>query len=441
MEQALKTRFDGTTSLDQNLVDNHSSTIADRPLKIAILSYRSTPHVGGQGIYVDYLSRALVDRGHTVHILSGPPYPECDPRVKIIEIPSLDLYSKPHNGHYELRPQHLLSWADTSEYFSHLTGKFSEPLTFGMRVRDYLHKSNSDFDVILDNQSLGAALVDPKVQKIPFVGVIHHPITQDLKLELAAEESSKIRFLIRRWYGFHKEQIKTARKLPFIITPSQATKADIMSEFGVRADQLNVIPLGVDQETFKLNPAVARLDNLIVTTASADVPLKGLRYLLEALAELRQSRSDVRLLVIGKLRDGPTKDALEALDLSSAVEFRSGLTRQELADAFCSASVSVTPSLYEGFGLPCAEAMSCGTPVITSDGGALPEVAGDAGTIVPKGDSKALAAALHEFFSLGSEERQKLSDKAFARARTHFNWSNIAPTYEALFETAIQSKC
>ena len=440
MDQDLLARA-RNTDMSTKLVSVKSGKLAARPLKIAILSYRSTPHVGGQGIYVDYLSRALVERGHTVDILSGPPYPECDPRVRIIEIPSLDLYTKPHNGHYELRPRHLLSWADTSEYFSHLTGKFSEPITFGHRVRKYLSKSQTDYDVILDNQSLSRSLLAPHIQSTAFVGVIHHPITRDIKLDLGDAPDWKKRWLTNRWYSFHKEQIRTARKLPFIITPSEATKADIIAEFDLNSEQLNVIPLGVDQQTFRPDPTVKRHSSQIITTASADVPLKGLKFLLEALAIARQTRPDISLLVIGKLRDGPTKDTVKKLQLEDAVTFRSGLTRDELARAFQEASLSVTPSLYEGFGLPCAEAMSCATPVITSDGGALPEVIGDAGTIFPKGNVEALSQALLDFFSLNSEERSELSERAFRRASKHFNWMNLAPLYESVFEKAIQSKC
>lgn len=414
---------------------------ADRPLRIAILSYRSTPHVGGQGIYVDYLSRALVERGHEVHVLSGPPYPDCDARVNIIRIPSLDLYAKPHNGHFALRPRHLLNPTDLSEYFSHLTGRFSEPLTFSRRVARFFSQTKIKFDVILDNQSLGAGLLASSVQSIPFVGVIHHPITKDLRLALEAEQDPKKRFLIRRWYSFHKEQINVARKLPFFVCPSTAIKADIVEEFGMSSGQLSVIPLGVDQHTFHPNRGVERSPRQIITTASADIPLKGLSVLLEALAQLRVKHPDVSLKVIGKLRKGATSETLDRLNLRNAVTFESDLTRDELADAFASASVSVTPSLYEGFGLPCAEAMSCGTPVITTNGGALPEVVGNAGTIVKKGDAESLASALKSFFSLTLDERSRLGEAALKRAQTAFNWSTIAPQYEDLFLRAIQATC
>lgn len=414
---------------------------ASRPLRIAILSYRSTPHVGGQGIYVDYLSRALLDRGHKVDVISGPPYPECHEQAGLVKIPSLDLYAQPHNGHYALRPKHLLNPADTSEYFSHLTGRFSEPLTFSRRVAKYFNKLDDHYDIVLDNQSLGKGLLASSIQRFPFVGVIHHPITHDLKLELEAEPDAKIRWLIRRWYDFHKEQIRVARKLPFVITPSEATKADIVKDFGLSPEQLTVIPLGVDQATFHPRPNIQREDNQIITTASSDVPLKGLVFLLRALAIVRKSHPEVSLKVIGKLRDGPTAEELKRLDLSDAVSFESGLTREALAEAFCTASVSVTPSLYEGFGLPCAEAMSCATPVITSDGGALPEVIGSAGPIVPRGNAEALADALIEFFSLNTNQRAERSKAAYNRAVACFNWAAIAPKYEAVFKAAMDDRC
>ena len=425
----------------QALLDSQSLQRTDGPLNIAILSYRSAPHVGGQGIYVDYLSRALLDRGHRVDVLSGPPYPECDERVSLVKIPSLDLYQKPHNGHLALRFKHLLSRADSSEYFSHLTGRFSEPLTFGRRVAKHFQTQKPAYDVVLDNQSLGAGLLSSSVQRTPFVGMIHHPITQDLSLALAAEDRFKYRLLLRRWYSFRKEQIRVARKLSYLITPSEATKADIIREFGLQPDQLTVIPLGVDQQTFRPRSTVKRDPYQIITTASADVPLKGLIYLLQAVARVRETHPLVSVKVIGKLRDGPTAREIKKLNLENVVSFESGLTREALAEAFSAASVSVTPSLYEGFGLPCAEAMSCGTPVISSDGGALPEVVGDAGTIVEKGNSEALAQALIKFFSLTEDNRKKLSDLALERAKREFDWARIAPRYEQIFQTAMDAKC
>ena len=413
------------------------STKTDKPRRIAILSYRSTPHVGGQGIYLDYLSRALVERGHDVDIISGPPYPEVDERVNVIEIPSLDLYAQPHNGHFALRPRHFKRGEDLYEYFTHLTGKFAEPLTFGERLKRYFAEQKPEYDVIIDNQTLTPGLLSDVLQKTPIIGIIHHPITQDRQLALDAEKSFRKRLLIRRWYGFIAPQIKVARQMPIHITSSGAIKKDIMREFGLTSEQLRVIPLGVAQEDFHPRDDVKREPLQIITTASADVPLKGLIYLLRAVAKLRDDLPDLKLKVIGKLREGATSKELEALGISDMVSFESGLTREELARAFCAASIAVTPSLYEGFGLPCAEAMSCGTPVLTTDGGALPEVVGDAGLVVPKADPEALATALRTFFKQSDELKAELGQRAFERAQLTFNWSRIAPVYETVIEEAI----
>ena len=426
-------------SISQNLQNTAAFETTDRPRKIAILSYRSTPHVGGQGIYLDYLSRALVDRGHDVDVISGPPYPELDPRVGLVELPSLDLYAQPHNGHLALRPHHFKRGEDVYEYFAHLSGKFSEPHTFARRVERYFAKENPKYDVIIDNQTLGRGLISPAVSKTPMLAIIHHPITQDRRLALEAEPSFRRRLLIRRWYGFIPEQIRVAREIPLIITSSETIKADIVAEFGLDPERIRVIPLGVDQTDFRPRPEVSRDPWQIITTASADVPLKGLLYLLKAMALIRDRLPQLRLKVIGRLREGPTADALKELNLSDIVSFESGLTREELATAFCRASLAVTPSLYEGFGLPRAEAMSCGTPVIATNGGALPEVVGDAGVVVPKADPDALADALYSFFSQPDNARARAGHAALKRARERFNWARIAPVYEDAMEEVIHA--
>ncbi len=406
-------------------------------LRIALLSYRSPPHVGGQGVYVDYLSRALVRAGHRVDVLSGPPYPELDPAVRLVRIPSLDLYAQPHNGHLALRPRHLLNPTDTYEYFGHLSGKFVEPETFGARVARYLARHSADYDVLLDNQTLAKGPL--KVSRrlgLPMVTMIHHPITQDLRLALAAAEDWRQRWLVRRWYAFHRMQVRVARQLDAITCPSEAAKADIVAEFGVDPARVTPIPLGVDRDAFRPMPDRPRHPARIVTTASADVPLKGLPVLIEAVSCLLPRHPDLEVVVIGKLRDGPTRSQIERLGLADRITFRSGLTREALARTFAEASLAVTPSLYEGFGLPAAEAMSCATPVVVTDGGALPEVVGDAGLIVPKGKAAALAEAISGLLR-DPQRRRALGEAGADRAAARFDWAAIAPRYEALFRKAM----
>ncbi|MEO0786121.1 MAG: glycosyltransferase family 4 protein [Pseudomonadota bacterium] len=410
-------------------------------LCVAVLSYRSDPNVGGQGVYVDYLTRALVQVGAQVDVISGPPYPSLDRRVKLIKLPSLDLYAQPNNGHYALRPRHLLSPTDTYEYFGHLSGKFVEPYTFGQRAYAYLKRRRGDYDVILDNQTLASGIL--KVQdilRIPVVGMVHHPITRDRQLALEAAPDRLHRWLVRRWYAFHSMQIRVARGLHMMTCPSLSAKDDIVDAFDVDADRLHPIPLGVDQSAFRPMPGVDRAPRRLISTASADTPLKGLPVLLRAYHSLIQTDSALELIVIGKLREGAASRLMDELGLRGRVVFKSGLSREDLAKEFNRATIAITPSLYEGFGLPAAEAMSCGTPIIVTDGGALPEVAGDAGVIVPKGDADALAGAISALLDDPSR-REAVAQACLERARETFDWAAIAPKYIELFEQAIAEQC
>lgn len=419
----------------------------DRPLRIALLSYRSDPRVGGQGIYVDYTARALARRGHKVDVLSGPPYPHILPDeypegagVDVKAVPSLDLYAQPHNGHFALRPRHLLSATDTYEYFGHLSGKFVEPYTFMRRAAKLLgsHKLGP-YDVVFDNQTLANGLLDIETAGFPVVGAIHHPITKDLKLSLETEPSWRRRWLIRRWYTFLKMQKRVARQLEDIIVVSSSTRDDIVRDFGVEPERVSVVPLGIDQETFRPRAHIPRDPNQLISAASADVPLKGQRFLVEAYAKLLQTRPNLKLTVIGKPREGPTKELAKTLGVADKIKYISDLSHDEMGEAYCSAAIAITPSLYEGFGFPAAEAMACGTPVVVTDGGALPEVVGDAGIIVPRGDAGALADAIADLLD-DETKRNELGMKGHQRAAERYHWDRVAEKYESVFIKAIEKR-
>lgn len=417
-----------------------SPDAAIRPLRIAFLGYRSDPRVGGQGVYLSQAARALARRGHRVDILSGPPYPEVPEGVRLIEVPSLDLYNQPHHGHRALRWRHLASWADASEYFGHLAGRFMEPYTFARRAAKLLRARTADYDLVLDNQCIAHGLLAIERAGLPVVGVIHHPIRRDLELALAAEPKWGMRLLVRQWYGFLKMQEHVAPRLRQVITVSEAARADIMACLRIAPERITAIPLGIDRDAFRPDPAVPRRSNRILTTASADAPLKGLVHLIRAFARLAPARPDLELMVIGKLKpEGATAKLLAELGLGERIRFVSGLSLDQMVQAYREATICVSPSLYEGFGLPAAEAMCCAAPVVVTDGGALPEVVGDAGVVVPRADDAALAEAIAALLD-DPDRRSALGAAAAARAAEAFDWDRVAQAYEAVFARAL-SRC
>ncbi|WP_323844677.1 glycosyltransferase family 4 protein [Microbulbifer magnicolonia] len=396
-----------------------------RPLKICLLGYRSHPYCGGQGVYLHYLSKALVEAGHSVDVISGQPYPELDPRVTLIKMPGLNLFEE-ENPTRALKLRHLLSWTDFFEWWAKLTGGFAEPYTFGRRVAKYLRKRGRHYDIVHDNQSLCYGLLAIERSGLPVVATIHHPITRDRQLALDAAPDWRFRLLVRRWYSFLRMQMKVARRLRHVVTVSRQSESDIAEQFGVDRQQIQLIYNGIDTDIFRPQPDIERRPLRIMTTASADQPLKGLRFLLHAMADLRGQFPDLELLVVGRLQQGgATEQLLGELQLQDCVQFVSGISNQQLVDYYASAGVVVCPSLYEGFGLPAGEAMACGVPVISSDGGALPEVVGDAGIIVPAGDSQALARALRDLL-VDDKQRAELGERGRERIARQFSWQLAA---------------
>ena len=368
----------------------------DLPLRIAFLTYRGKPHVGGQGVYTRHLTKALLDLGHEVEVLSGQPYPIVDPRVPLIDLPSLDIY----NDQFPMRlpgPWEIKSLGDLVEVGSFMGGSFPEPLAFSVRAFQHLRRRVNEFDLVQDNQCLGYGLLAMERIGLPVLATIHHPITVDRRLEMEHAETAFKRFSKGRWYGFTKMQTRVASRLPRVITVSQNSLKDIHADQKVPLDRLHVVPVGVDQDLFKPQPQVQRVPGRLITTASADVTMKGLRYLLEAVAKLRTERH-IELVVIGRLKEGgPSARIIDELGLRDAVTFITGVPEERIIELYSEAQLAVVPSLYEGFSLPAIEAMSCGVPLVATTGGALPEVVGadnDTALCVPPGDSEALAAKI-----------------------------------------------
>jgi glycosyltransferase involved in cell wall biosynthesis len=413
---------------------------ASPSLRIAFLAYRGNPHSGGQGVYTRHLTRELLELGHRPTVFAGQPYPVLDDGVELVKVPSLDLYRQPDPFRIP-KLREFKDLIDVYEFAIMCTAGFPEPRTFALRARKLLQARRGDFDIVHDNQCLAYALLGMMEEDgWPLVATLHHPITVDRELHLAEAKGIKQHITLRRWYGFIKMQCKVAARIPRVLTVSESSRRDIVAQMGVPADRMHIVPVGVDQRQFVPIPEIARVPGRIMTTASADVPMKGLVPLLEAVAKVRTERH-AELVVIGKPRaESRVGDTIKRLGLEDAVTFVSGVTDRRIVELYAEAQVAVVPSLYEGFSLPAIEAMACGVPLVATTGGALPEVVGtggDTGLLVPPGDVSALAGAIGRVLD---EPRlgQALGRAGRARVLDRFTWKATAEGTAAQYQEHLE---
>ena len=408
-------------------------------MKICLLSYRGNPYCGGQGIYVYYLARALRNLGHEVQVMSGPPYPEVAEGIKLHQLESLNLYESENSLLTDFLRIH--NPIDFYEFIAVGLGTFPEPFTFSLRayrkIRQLLpyHK----FDIIHDNQCLGYGLLLMKRLKVPVVATIHHPIPVDRDLEVAQARNLRQKFSLQRWYSFCFMQGLVSRRMERVITVSQSSADAIERTHKVPRSRLRVVYNGIDIDLFKRDGGVIKKPNSLILVNSGEQSIKGVPYLLKALHLLRDG-TEVKLTVVGSPNpDGQYLKLVEEYGLGDIVTFTGRVTMEELVKHYLASEICVVPSLYEGFGFPAAEAMSCHLPVITTRAGALPEVVGqdgDTGIIVPPADPDALAAAVKSL--LGDEHlRRKMGEAGRKRVEGNFTWEQAAKRVVEVYEEVL----
>ena len=396
------------------------------PLRIAYLTYRGKPHVGGQGVYTRHLTKALLDLGHEVEVFGGQPYPVLDERITLTKLPSLDLF----NDHYPGRFPAFWEFKTREDFLEvgvFSTGVFPEPLAFSARVHRHLARRAHELDLIHENQCLGWGI--KRLEKIiPTIVTLHHPITRDRALEMAAAPNFYKRWSIGRWYSFVKMQGKVASQMPRVVVVSENSINDIHADMGVALDRMRLVPVGVDPELFTPLPHIERKSGRLITTASADVALKGLAYLIEAMVALREEGRDISLTIIGRPKPGKSMDLIDRYNLHPHIEFVSGVSDERIVELYAEAELAVVPSLYEGFSLPAIEAMCTGTPLVATDGGALPEVTGADGETVFRctaGDVSSLATSIRQALDQ-PEARAAIGTAGRQRVTERWSWRHCA---------------
>ena len=410
-------------------IDNHD------PLRICLLSYRSNPHCGGQGVYLKNLSRALKDLGHHVEVVSGPPDPLLDEDITVFRLPCLDLY----NPEALFRTPTLRELADPiniMECMGVWTMGFPEPFTFGFRAYRFLRDKFHRYDIVHDNQSLSYGLWAIK-KHVPTIITIHHPITVDRDIDIKSVRAPWSKLKHMRWYSFIGMQKRVCLKFYRIITVSESARNDICRDFELPKQRFRVIPNGIDIDLFHPVPEIEREEGRIIVTNSADTPLKGLKYLLQAVAKVSKTRS-IRLTIVGEpKKNSSIIKVIRDLSIRKLITFTGRIDNGEFVRQYAKSSIAVVPSMYEGFGLPVGEAMACALPIISTTGGALPEVVGDAGILVPPGDSEALAKAITELLD-NPERAKKLGKEGYQRVHNLFTWKRAAEKTVEAYKEAIR---
>lgn len=366
-------------------------------MNICLVGYRGNPYSGGQGIYMYHLGRELVRLGHQVDVIVGPPYPHSmAPWARVHPVSNLNLWGRYRSDWLPavnplrlLWPGHLFEFAATRLRF------FPEPLAFSFRAAMRFGRlvRQRRIDIVHDIQTLGYGMLALRAFGIPVVTTVHHPLSIDRGQAFARDRGFMERYHTAVFYPVAM-QGRVIRRLDRVITASRAGLEAIQRDFRVPEQRISVVPNGLDTEVFRNTGRWRRAAAVLLFVGNTDDVKKGAIHLLEA---LRRLPADVKLRIVDERP--PVKTLLarvvEEMGLSGRVLFTGRLSSADLVAEYCRCTLLVQPSLYEGFGLPAAEALACGTAVVATDVGAVSEVVTpETGRLVPPADPERLAEAI-----------------------------------------------
>ena len=403
-----------------------------RRLKIAFLSYRSSPLSGGQGIYLKHVCEALVKQGHEVTVFSGKPLPILDKNIHVEEIDT--------PGYFEtflfkdrveiFKALKHKSFLEIEDFLKTLLGVFTEPIFFGQRLSENkkFKELKDSFDIFHDNQSISKY---PRFMHKKLVTTLHHPIHVDRDLDLRFEESFLSRLAIRQWYAFLDFQKKSLKQSRLVITPSLNSKKDIQKYFDVNSDAIEVIWNGINTLEYK-SSTKSDFKYRLISIVSSDVPMKNLSNLIKGFALAKEQEPKLSLTVVGDMRK-KNKDLISSLGLDSSIRYRSKVSNEELLSELRSSDIGISASLYEGFGFPLVEMISCGLPVIVSERGSLPELMGEAGLSFNPDDAKDLCAKIMNMVN-DVQLREDSTQKSIHRRGDFFGWDEYAMKLTELYQ-------
>ena len=416
-------------------------------MKICFIMYQGNMYSGGQGVYLYYLTRELARMGHEVHVLAGPPYPTLADGVIGHNLKTYSYWSYHHEKEdflFKLNPLTHFHPVNFYEFVSTRIALSSLLLTFSVRAWIKLSELSQEhhFDIVHDNQTLSYGTWLMEFSGYPVVATIHHPLTIDLQnaLRQAGSLYEKARRIL--WSPWVMQAV-VARRLRQTIVVSETSRKAVQEAFKLDPARMHVVYNGIDTETFRPLPDVERQPGLILYVGNSEDRNKGARYLLEAMNLLKDDRRDFQLALVDHKKENLklAPRLVQKYGLQSRVHFTGRVSTEQLVKLYNQAMMVVSPSLYEGFGLPAAEAMSCGAPVIATTGGAFPEVIDhqETGWLVPPGNAEALADAIR-MFADDEELRARLGRAGRESILKRFSWRKAAEETLAVYEEIIAEK-
>lgn len=410
-------------------------------MKILFLLHQGNMYSGGQGVYTAQVTRELARLGHEVHLVVGPPWPDTDPAVTVHRVPSWSVYRllETQRMFFYGRPlREIFAPLNLYELASSRAGQFSVMSAFSWRAYGQWRElqARHRFDIVHDVQVLGYGSWMIHASGMPMVANIHHPLSIDRRNQVQQALGTRMKIRKVMFYPFFMQEV-AARRMDRIITGSENSRASVQEAFALRDEQITAIHDGVDTTAFR-PLELAKRPHSILFVGNSDDRNKGARYLLEAARILLDRGVDFHLTFKDRLDAQMAPAMIRDLGIGDRVTFLGRLPVEELVRLYNEHEVLVSPSLYEGFGLPAAEAQACGTPVVATTAGAFPEVVGDGvtGTLVPPGDARALADAIEQLLR-DPARRMAMGTAGVRRIEEQFSWRTCAMRTAELYEDVL----
>jgi glycosyltransferase involved in cell wall biosynthesis len=267
---------------------------------------------------------------------------------------------------------------------------------------------------------------------------VHHPLDVDRQNRIRQARDLRRQIESALFYPFFMQGV-VARRLDRIVTVSGHSARAVAAALRLDPRRVQVVANGVDVELFRPRPEIERQPGTVLAVMNSEDRNKGAGVLMEALRRLKEQGRQCRLTLVDqpeeRLRLVPA--LARQYDLAN-IRYTGPLSGEDLVREYSSAQVFVSPSLYEGFGLPAAEALACGAAVVATTAGAAPELIEDgvSGLLTPPGDAAALADAIGGLLD-DPERCRRLGAAARQRIVERFTWQQAASRLDAVYRDVI----